>query len=176
MVRPSPFVLAARAAVQRLTPRSPRPKQSYNSSHGGGYGGGSGGYGSGGGGWGGGGGGGGDRMSNLGGSLRQIDWGTQRLEKFEKNFYVEDKRVVARSDREIEEFRRAKEMRVSFFFFFPHVPRCSNSQISRCKAETSQDPSQTLMRLASPSTSSTPSSNKAFQSRRPFNARHGPWL
>ena len=56
-------------------------------------------------------------MSNLGGSLRQIDWGTQRLEKFEKNFYVEDKRVVARSDREIEEFRRAKEMRVSFFFF-----------------------------------------------------------
>lgn len=53
-------------------------------------------------------------MSNLGGSLRQIDWTAQRLEKFEKNFYVEDKRVSARSEREIEEFRRAKEMRVSF--------------------------------------------------------------
>lgn len=68
-------------------------------------------------------------MSNLGGSLRQIDWGTQRLEKFEKNFYVEDKRVVARSDREIEEFRRAKEMRVSFFFFFSLT--CHDAQIHK---------------------------------------------
>lgn len=124
MVRPSPFVLAARAAAQALTTRSPRPKQSYNSSYGGysgSYGSGStpygGGYGSGTG-YGGGtwsSGGAGDRMSNLGGGLRQIDWGTQRLEKFEKNFYVEDRRVSARSDREIEEFRRVKEMRVSFF-------------------------------------------------------------
>jgi len=136
MVRLSPFVLAARATVQRLTTRSPRPKQSYNSSYGGGGGGGGGysggggygssggshggggGYGGGGGGWGSGGG--GDRMGNLGGSLRQIDWSTQRLEKFEKNFYVEDKRVSNRSEREVEEFRRAKEMRVSFF---SHVSR-----------------------------------------------------
>ncbi|KXN84559.1 ATP-dependent RNA helicase DBP2-A, partial [Leucoagaricus sp. SymC.cos] len=35
-----------------------------------------------------------------------------RLEKFEKNFYVEDKRVTSRSDREIEEFRRSKEIKV----------------------------------------------------------------
>jgi ATP-dependent RNA helicase DDX5/DBP2 len=54
-------------------------------------------------------------MGNLGGGLRQIDWSTQRLEKFEKNFYVEDRRVSSRSEREVEEFRRAKEMRVSFF-------------------------------------------------------------
>ena len=59
-------------------------------------------------------------MSNLGGGLRQIDWTTQRLEKFEKNFYVEDKRVSTRTEREIEEFRRVKEMRVSFF---PQAPR-----------------------------------------------------
>ena len=58
-------------------------------------------------------------MSNLGGGLRQIDWSTQRLEKFEKNFYVEDKRVSGRSERETEDFRRIKEMRVSFF---PRAP------------------------------------------------------
>lgn len=81
-------------------------------SYGGGYGG-HGGYGGGGGGgWGGGGGGGEDRMHNLGGSLRNVDWSSYKLEKFEKNFYVEDKRVTARSDREIEEFRKLKEMKV----------------------------------------------------------------
>lgn len=65
------------------------------------------------GGWGGGGGGyGEDKMSNLGGGLRSVDWGNTRLEHFEKNFYVEDKRVTARSEREIEEFRRAKEIKV----------------------------------------------------------------
>lgn len=86
-------------------------RQSYGGGYGGGgYGGG--GY-SGGGGWGGGGGGGhDDRMSHLGGGLRTIDWSSHKLEHFEKNFYVEDKRVSARSDREIEEFRRAKEMKV----------------------------------------------------------------
>lgn len=51
-------------------------------------------------------------MSNLGGSLRAVDWSSHKLERFEKNFYVEDKRVTARSDREIEEFRKAKEMKV----------------------------------------------------------------
>ncbi|TFK47757.1 DEAD-domain-containing protein [Heliocybe sulcata] len=50
-------------------------------------------------------------MSNLGGGLRNINWDMERLPKFEKNFYVEDKRVAARSDREIEEYRRAKEIR-----------------------------------------------------------------
>ncbi|KAJ3883518.1 P-loop containing nucleoside triphosphate hydrolase protein [Lentinula edodes] len=52
-------------------------------------------------------------MSNLGGGLRSVDWNHTKLEHFEKNFYVEDKRVSARSDREIEEFRRAKEIRAS---------------------------------------------------------------
>lgn len=87
-------------------------------SYGGSYGGYGGGYGGGGygGGYGGGGGGGGwgndDKMSNLGGGLRSIDWNTTKLEHFEKNFYVEDKRVAARSDRDIDEFRRGKEMKV----------------------------------------------------------------
>lgn len=57
-------------------------------------------------------------MGNLGGGLRAIDWNSTKLERFEKNFYVEDKRVSARSDREVEEFRRSKEMKVSFPFLF----------------------------------------------------------
>ena len=82
--------------------------QSYGNSNG--YGGyqsnnyGGGGYG---GGWG------GDRNGDaLGGSLRNIDWSQQKSIPFEKNFYVEDKRVNSRSDREIEEFRRLKEIKV----------------------------------------------------------------
>lgn len=51
-------------------------------------------------------------MSNLGGGLRAVDWTSTRLEKFEKNFYIEDKKVSTRSDREIEEFRRNKEIKV----------------------------------------------------------------
>ena len=80
----------------------------YDSSYGGG-----GGYG--GGSWGGGGG--GDRMSNLGGGLRNVDWANTKLEHFEKNFYIEDKRVSARSEAEIEQFKREKEMKVSVFLF-----------------------------------------------------------
>jgi hypothetical protein len=53
-----------------------------------------------------------DRTLQFGGGLRAVDWANTRLERFEKNFYVEDKRVSARSDREIEEFRRAKEIKV----------------------------------------------------------------
>ncbi|BGP20325.1 ATP-dependent RNA helicase dbp2 [Rhodosporidiobolus nylandii] len=92
---------------------------------GGGYGGGGGGYGGGGyggGGYGGGGGGGyggggggfggGDRMSGLGAGLRAQNWDPSTLTKFEKNFYEEDPRVAARSDREIQEFRREKEIQV----------------------------------------------------------------
>ncbi|KAF4614062.1 hypothetical protein D9613_007675 [Agrocybe pediades] len=71
----------------------------------------SGGYGGGGGGWGHGGGH-DDRMSHLGGGLRNVDWTNTKLEHFEKNFYIEDKRVSARSDREIEEFRRSREIKV----------------------------------------------------------------
>ncbi|EEB95255.1 hypothetical protein MPER_05804, partial [Moniliophthora perniciosa FA553] len=72
--------------------------------------------GAGGGGYGGGYGGGGgwndDKMGNLGGGLKAVDWSRQKLPHFEKNFYLEDKRVSARSDREIEDFRRSKEIRV----------------------------------------------------------------
>lgn len=95
--------------------RYDRPPQSYgNGGYGGGGGFGGGGYGGGygGGGGGGGGGWGDDKMHGLGNGLRAVDWNAAKLEKFEKNFYVEDKRVSARSDREIEEFRRLKEMKV----------------------------------------------------------------
>ncbi|CAA7268160.1 unnamed protein product [Cyclocybe aegerita] len=81
-------------------------KMSYGGYHGGG-----GGYGGGGGGWGGGYGH-DDRMSGLGGGLRSVDWASTKLSVFEKNFYIEDKRVAARSDRDIEEFRRVKEIKV----------------------------------------------------------------
>jgi hypothetical protein len=84
--------------------------QSYGNGNSNGYGGyhsnnyGGGGYG---GGWG------GDRNGDsLGGGLRNIDWSQQKSIPFEKNFYVEDKRVSSRSDREIEEFRRLKEIKV----------------------------------------------------------------
>jgi len=70
---------------------------------------GGGGYGSGGGGWGGGY---EDKMGGLGGGLRTIDWVSQKLERFEKNFYVEDKRVSAMTDREVDDFRRIKEIKV----------------------------------------------------------------
>ncbi|KAG6853965.1 ATP-dependent RNA helicase dbp2 [Blastosporella zonata] len=78
----------------------------------GGYGGGGGGYGGYGGGGGGGGGWGEDKMSNLGGGLRQVDWASTKLERFEKNFYVEDKRVSNRSQSEIDEFKRSKEIKI----------------------------------------------------------------
>ncbi|EIN04931.1 RNA helicase [Punctularia strigosozonata HHB-11173 SS5] len=81
----------------------------YGGGYGGGYNGGGygGGYGGGGGSWGD-----SDKMGNLGGGLRAVDWQSQALPKFEKNFYVEDKRVSARSEREIDEFRRVQEMKV----------------------------------------------------------------
>jgi ATP-dependent RNA helicase DDX5/DBP2 len=50
-------------------------------------------------------------MSNLGVGLRAIDWSTQKIERFEKNFYVEDKRVSSRTDKEVDDFRRAKEIK-----------------------------------------------------------------
>nr|XP_019010017.1 ATP-dependent RNA helicase DBP2-A [Kwoniella pini CBS 10737]OCF48798.1 ATP-dependent RNA helicase DBP2-A [Kwoniella pini CBS 10737] len=87
-------------------------------SYGGGYGGGGGGGygGGGGGGYGGGGGGGygggGDRMGNLGGGLQTIDWNHTNLTKFEKNFYVQDPRVTARTDAEINAFRAEKTMKI----------------------------------------------------------------
>ena len=111
MVCPSNPLLALRPRLLLLF------TQSYNG-YSNGYGGGgySGGYGGYGGGY-------EDRMSNLGGSLRSVDWSSTKLEHFEKNFYVEDKRVASLSDREIEDFRREKEIKVRFVSpltrFFP---------------------------------------------------------
>ncbi|KDN50561.1 hypothetical protein RSAG8_01059, partial [Rhizoctonia solani AG-8 WAC10335] len=51
-------------------------------------------------------------MSALGGGLRTVDWASQSLSKFEKNFYREHPKVSARSDAEIAEFRKQKEMKV----------------------------------------------------------------
>ncbi|KAI0313180.1 DEAD-domain-containing protein [Amylostereum chailletii] len=51
-------------------------------------------------------------MSNLGGGLKTIDWSASKQIVFEKNFYTEDKRVSALSEREVEEVRRVKEIRV----------------------------------------------------------------
>ncbi|KAG7089671.1 ATP-dependent RNA helicase dbp2 [Marasmius oreades] len=53
-----------------------------------------------------------DKMGNLGGGLKNVDWSRQKVQHFEKNFYIEDKRVSARSDREIEDYRRSKEIKV----------------------------------------------------------------
>ncbi|KAK3296304.1 P-loop containing nucleoside triphosphate hydrolase protein [Chaetomium fimeti] len=84
---------------------------------GGGYGGGGGGYGGGGGGYGGGGGGygggGGDRMSNLGAGLQKQNWDLDTLPKFEKSFYQEHPNVAARSQAEVDKFRRDHAMTVA---------------------------------------------------------------
>ncbi|KAJ3160042.1 ATP-dependent RNA helicase dbp2 [Irineochytrium annulatum] len=58
-------------------------------------------------------------MSNLGHSLRRPDWERENLPKFEKNFYMENPIVTARSDASIEEFRRKHEMRI----FGTGIPR-----------------------------------------------------
>ncbi|KAH9812601.1 P-loop containing nucleoside triphosphate hydrolase protein [Melampsora americana] len=87
---------------------------------GGGYGASSGGYGGGGyGGGGGGHGGGGDRMSGLGSGLGRPKWDTSTLSRFEKNFYEEDPRVTARSDREIDQYRKDKEIQI----FGKNIPK-----------------------------------------------------
>ncbi|PSN66793.1 hypothetical protein BS50DRAFT_600440 [Corynespora cassiicola Philippines] len=81
---------------------------------GGGYGGGGGGYG--GGGYGGGGGyrngGGGDSMAALGQGLKQQDWDLDTLPKFEKSFYKEDPAVAARSQEEVDAFRKEYQIAV----------------------------------------------------------------
>jgi len=116
-----------------LHSRSPLPfTQSYNGYSngygGGGYGGGYGGYG----------GGYDDKMGNLGGSLRSVDWSSTKLERFEKNFYVEDKKVSSLSEREIEDFRREKEIKVCFV---SPLTRFFHSHATRSKVAAFLDPS-----------------------------------
>ncbi|KAF4766706.1 hypothetical protein N7455_005346 [Penicillium solitum] len=87
--------------------------------YGGGRGGGSGGYGGGGyggggggGGYGGGGAAGGDRMNNLGAGLKTQDWDINTMPKFEKSFYKEHPDVTARSEEDVQAFRKTKEMAI----------------------------------------------------------------
>ena len=54
-----------------------------------------------------------DKQDTLGSHLQDINWSNQQLTKFEKNFYIEDKRVSARSDKEVQDFRREKQIIVS---------------------------------------------------------------
>ncbi|KAL2048626.1 hypothetical protein N7G274_000538 [Stereocaulon virgatum] len=85
-------------------------------SNGGGYGASTNGYSGGGGGSYGGAGGfggaGGDKISNLGANLKVQHFDLSTMPKFEKSFYKEDPAVSARSDREVTEFRRLKEITV----------------------------------------------------------------
>ncbi|KAL8824807.1 MAG: hypothetical protein Q9191_004804 [Dirinaria sp. TL-2023a] len=78
---------------------------------GGGYGGSTNGYGDGGS-YGGGGFGGGDKMSNLGAGLKTQQWDLNTLPKFEKSFYKEDSHVTSRSQRDVDAFRKLKEIAV----------------------------------------------------------------
>lgn len=91
-----------------------------------------------------------------------------------KNFYVEDKRVTARSDRDIDEFRRAKEMKVPPFFLLSFSFFSFSS--FRFKVATFPGPSLPLKRQASQSTSCPPSVHKALQAQLQFSARRGQWL
>lgn len=52
-------------------------------------------------------------MSALGAGLGKVNWASTALSKFEKNFYAEDKRVSARSDREVAAYRAEKQMTIS---------------------------------------------------------------
>lgn len=82
----------------------------YGGGRGGGYGGGYGG--GGGGGYGGGGAAGGDRMNNLGAGLKTQDWDINTMPKFEKSFYKEHPDVTARSEEDVQAFRKSKEMAI----------------------------------------------------------------
>jgi hypothetical protein len=145
--------------------------QSYGNSNSNGYGGyhsnnhGGGGYG---GGWG------GDRNGDgLGGSLRNIDWSQQKSIPFEKNFYVEDKRVSSRSDREIEEFRRLKEIKVRSSQSCPAT--LSSRTFVRCKGTPCPARLPHSLKLASPNISWFLLKLKAFRSLLLFSARLGRW-
>ncbi|KAI4121237.1 MAG: hypothetical protein LQ338_006477 [Usnochroma carphineum] len=89
----------------------------YTNGTSGGYGGSSNGYG--GGSYGGDFGGSSDKMANLGAGLKTQHWDIATLPKFEKSFYKEDPAVTNRSERDVEAFRKAKEITVQG----KHVPR-----------------------------------------------------
>jgi ATP-dependent RNA helicase DDX5/DBP2 len=106
---------------------------------GGGYGGSSYGGGSGGGGYGGSGGGGG----GLGSNLHQIDFNNTELAHFEKDFYIEHPDVVARSDKEAQEWRASKQISVDgtdvpkpvYTFDEASMPEYVLSEVLKCGFE-----------------------------------------
>lgn len=51
-----------------------------------------------------------DSSSNLGGRLTIVDWKSENLVPFEKNFYVEHPKISAMTHQRVEEFRRLKEI------------------------------------------------------------------
>ncbi|KAI4162809.1 MAG: hypothetical protein LQ342_003526 [Letrouitia transgressa] len=53
-----------------------------------------------------------DKMANLGAGLKEQHFDISTLPKFEKSFYKEDPSVSSRSDREVEAFRKSKEITV----------------------------------------------------------------
>jgi ATP-dependent RNA helicase DDX5/DBP2 len=55
----------------------------------------------------------GDKMANLGAGLKKQTFDLDALPKFEKNFYREADSVKARSEREVDDFRKKKEIRVT---------------------------------------------------------------
>jgi ATP-dependent RNA helicase DDX5/DBP2 len=58
-------------------------------------------------------------MADLGAGLKKQNFDLSILPKFEKNFYKEAESVIDRSERQIEDFRNKKEIRVSG----KHIPR-----------------------------------------------------
>ncbi|KAI8332603.1 P-loop containing nucleoside triphosphate hydrolase protein [Chlamydoabsidia padenii] len=120
-----PYESSSSASKDQRSYSSYRTSGSYGSSNGGsGYpssgGGSGGGSGSGYGSYGGSGGfQGGDRMSQLGNTLKNIDWDVNSLPKFEKNFYVEHPDVTSRTMEEANEIRAAANMTVTG----PNVPK-----------------------------------------------------
>jgi ATP-dependent RNA helicase DDX5/DBP2 len=54
-----------------------------------------------------------DKMADMGSGLKKQVFDLDKLPKFEKNFYREAPEVSRRSEREINEFRNEKEIRVS---------------------------------------------------------------
>ncbi|KAI9859682.1 MAG: ATP-dependent RNA helicase dbp2 [Vezdaea acicularis] len=55
---------------------------------------------------------GGDRMSNLGANLQKQHWDLSTMPKFDKHFYKEDPIVTNRSDRDVDAFRKEKQIAV----------------------------------------------------------------
>ena len=58
-------------------------------------------------------------MSGLGSTLKKQNWDPSSLSRFEKNFYVENPAVAARSAREVDEYRKVHEMSIQG----PNIPK-----------------------------------------------------